>query len=192
MKRIFYLVICLILFSCKTKTITTERTSEKDFSTSSLYLDSLFKQSLNIHLNSRKDQYLINENLKLSSSIELDSLGNRKPFHFKHYVDGKLKEEIYLKGGEITKNIDSSTLKQSENKEVAKIEKTLMETDVGKEQTTKKETLNRNKKTTTTGFQFGFYVWSFLILIVLIILRWSSKKINLPNSIKKMLGNKGE
>jgi hypothetical protein len=187
MKPIRYIALCFLVFSCKTKTVITEKTVEKENEFAVKYFDSLFRQSLDLHLYYQNKQLVINENFKLSSIAEIDSSGNRKPFHYKHFVDGKLKEEIYLEGGEINKQTDSKQYDQSEKKEVVKSEKTRIEVDVGHKKEIKKNTLNKNKKADIKGFQFGFYLWLFLIIVVLIVLNWISKRLKLPDILKKCL-----
>ena len=65
-----------------------EKSIEKEKESLSRHFDSLIKQSINYQLEWQKNQSSVTDNLKLSSISELDSLGNRKPFHYKHYVDG--------------------------------------------------------------------------------------------------------
>ena len=70
-------------------------------------------------------------------------------------------------------------------------EKTRIDVDVGQKKDSEKNALNKAKKAAVTGFQFGFYLWLFLIVVVLIVLNWISKKIKLPDKIKALLGDKG-
>lgn len=181
----------MLFFSCKTKTVTVEKTIEKEKESMSRHFDSLFQQSLKMQLDWQKSQSSVTDNLKLSSLTELDSLGNRKPFHFKHYVDGQLKEEIYLEGGEINKETTSNKSDSSENKQENKQEKTLIDVDVGQKKEAKKATLNKAKKAKTNGLQFGFYVWLFFIIIALLVLGWIAKRLKLPDKLKALLGDKG-
>ena len=181
----------MLVLGCKTKTVTVEKSILKEKEYLSRYFDSLFQQSVKMQLEWQKNQSSVTDNLKLSSISELDSLGNRKPFHFKHYVDGQLKEEIYLEGGEINKETTSKKSDSVEKKIEKKQENTRIEVDVGQKKDSEKNALNKAKKAAVTGFQFGFYLWSFLIIIVLIVLNWISKKIKLPDKIKALLGDKG-
>lgn len=191
MKILKYIAISMLFFSCKTKTVTVEKTIEKEKESMSRHFDSLFQQSLKMQLDWQKSQSSVTDNLKLSSLTELDSLGNRKPFHFKHYVDGQLKEEIYLEGGEINKETTSNKSDSSENKQENKQEKTLIDVDVGQKKEAKKATLNKAKKAKTNGLQFGFYVWLFFIIIALLVLGWIAKRLKLPDKLKALLGDKG-
>lgn len=191
MKKVYILLIAIGLFSCKTKTVTVEKSIEKEKESLSRYFDSLIKQSINYHLEWQKNQSSVTDNLKLSSISEPDSLGNRKAFLFKHYVDGQLKEEIYLEGGEINKETTSNKADLSENKQENKQEKTLIDVDVGQKKKAEKAMLNKAKKAEEKGFQFGFYVWLFLIIIALVVLNWVAKKLKLPDKIKSLFGNKG-
>lgn len=190
MKKLAYIFIFMFVFGCKTKTVTIDKTAEKEKESLSRYFDSLFKQSLNIQLDYQKQQLSLSDNLKLSSISQLDSAGNRKPFHYKHYVDGKIKEEIYLEGGEINKQSDSKKLEESERKDEKKSENLRIEVDVGQKKEANKSTLNKNKKAKITGFQFGFYMWLFLIVVVLIVLNWISKKFKIPDKIKSIFGKR--
>lgn len=191
MKILKYIAVSLLFFSCKTKTVTVEKTIEKEKESMSKHFDSLFQQSLKMQLEWQKNQSSVTDNLKLSSLTELDSSGNRKAFHFKHYVDGQLKEEIYLEGGEINKETTSNKSDLSENKQENKQEKTLIDVDVGQKKKAEKAMLNKAKKAEVKGFQFGFYVWLFLIIIALVALNWVAKKLKLPDKIKSLFGNKG-
>ena len=188
MKKLACIIVLMLAFGCKTKTVTVEKSTEIDRESLSRYFDSLFKQSLNIQLDYQKQQWALSDNLKLSSISELDSTGVRKPFHYKHYVDGKLKEEIYLEGGEINKETDSKKTQENEKKDLKQSENTRIEVDVGQKKEAEKKNINKNKKAKTTGFQFGFYLWLFLIIIVLIILNWLSKRLKLPDKIKTLFG----
>ena len=191
MKKVYCLLITIGLFSCKTKTVTVEKSIEKEKESLSRHFDSLIKQSINYQLEWQKNQSSVTDNLKLSSISELDSLGNRKPFHYKHYLDGQLKEEIYLEGGEINKETTSKKSDSVEKKVEKKQENTRIEVDVGQNKAAEKLKIDKAKKAEVKGFQFGFYLWLFLIVIVLIVLNWISKKIKLPDKIKALFGDKG-
>ena len=191
MKALKYIAVSLLVFGCKTKTVTVEKSTVKDKEFYSRHFDSLVKQSIETQLEWQKHQYSITDNLKLSSALQLDSLGNRKPFHFKHYVDGQLKEEIYLEGGEINKETTSNKSDSVEHKKEHKQEKTRIDVDVGQKKAAEKLKIDKAKKADVKGFQFGFYLWLFLIVVVLIVLNWISKKIKLPDKIKALLGDKG-
>ena len=191
MKKVYILLIAIGLFSCKTKTVTVEKSIEKEKESLSRHFDSLIKQSINYQLEWQKNQSSVTDNLKLSSISELDSLGNRKPFHFKHYVDGQLKEEIFLEGGEINKETTSNKSDSVEHKKEHKQENTRIDVDVGQKKDSEKIALNKAKKAAVTGFQFGFYIWLFFIVIVLIIMNWIAKRLKLPDKIKALLGDKG-
>ena len=181
----------MLVLGCKTKTVTVEKSIEKEKESLSRHFDSLIKQSINYQLEWQKNQSSVTDNLKLSSISELDSLGNRKPFHFKHYVDGQLKEEIFLEGGEINKETTSKKSDSVEKKIEKKQENTRIEVDVGQKKAAEKLKIDKAKKAEVKGFQFGFYLWLFLIVVVLIVLNWISKKIKLPDKIKALLGDKG-
>lgn len=191
MKKVYCLLITIGLFSCKTKTVTVEKSIEKEKESLSRHFDSLIKQSINYQLEWQKNQSSVTDNLKLSSISELDSLGNRKPFHYKHYLDGQLKEEIYLEGGEINKETTSKKSDSVEKKVEKKQENTRIEVDVGQNKAAEKLKIDKAKKAEVKGFQFGFYLWLFLIVVVLIVLNWISKKIKLPDKIKALFGDKG-
>ena len=191
MKKTYLLLVAIGLFSCKTKTVTVEKSILKEKEYLSRYFDSLFQQSVKMQLEWQKNQSSVTDNLKLSSISELDSLGNRKPFHYKHYVDGQLKEEIFLEGGEINKETTSNKSDSVEHKKEHKQENTRIDVDVGQKKDSEKNALNKAKKAAVTGFQFGFYIWLFFIVIVLIIMNWIAKRLKLPDKIKALLGDKG-
>jgi hypothetical protein len=191
MKTIKYILLALLVFSCKTKKVTVEKTREKEISEMKSHFDSVFKLSLKHQLDWQKSQLAINSNLVLTSASVFDSLGNRIPFHYKHFVDGNLKEEIFLEGGEINAKTETKETKATEKKDESKVEKGRIEVDVGEKKATDKLKLDKAKKAEIKGFQFGFYLWSFLIIVVLIVLNWVSKKLKLPDKLKDLFGNKG-
>ncbi|REH00255.1 hypothetical protein [Flavobacterium aquicola] len=191
MKTLKYILLALFVFSCKTKTVTLEKTREKEISEMKRHFDSMFRLSIKHELDWKKSQLAVNSNMVLTSFVELDSSGNRKPFHFKHYVDGDLKEEIYLEGGEINTQTETKETKATEKKEESKVEKGRIEVDVGEKKATDKLKLDKAKKAETKGFQFGFYVWLLVLIIVIIILSWIAKKFKLPDkfvSLFKTIG----
>ena len=191
MKCLKYIALYMLVLGCKTKTVTVEKSILKEKEYLSRYFDSLFQQSVKMQLEWQKNQSSVTDNLKLSSISELDSLGNRKPFHYKHYVDGQLKEEIFLEGGEINKETTSNKSDSVEHKKEHKQENTRIDVDVGQKKDSEKNALNKAKKAAVTGFQFGFYIWLFFIVIVLIIMNWIAKRLKLPDKIKALLGDKG-
>jgi hypothetical protein len=191
MKTFKYILIALLVFSCKTKTVTLEETREKEISEMKRHFDSMFQLSIKHQLDWEKSQLAVNSNMVLTSASVLDSSGNRIPFHYKHYVDGNLKEEIFLEGGEINAQTEIKETKATEKKEESKVEKGRIEVDVGQKKEAEKSKGTKAKKAEVKGFQFGFYLWLFLIIIVLIVLNWISKKLKLPDKLKDLFGNKG-
>lgn len=181
----------MLVLGCKTKTVTVEKSILKEKEYLSRYFDSLFQQSVKMQLDWQKKQSNVSDNLKLSSFAELDSSGNRKPFHYKYYLNGELKEEIYLEGGEINKETVSNKSDSVEHKKESTQEKTRIDVDVGQKKDSEKIALNKAKKAEVNGFQFGFYIWLFFIVIVLIIMNWIAKRLKLPDKIKALLGDKG-
>lgn len=191
MKKVVLIILFLALIGCKTKTVTLEKSREKDKESMFRHFDSLFQSSLKWHLEASKSQSAVASNFKLSSVPVLDSLGHREPFHYKHYVDGQLKEEIYLEGGEINKETISNQSNEVEHKDEVKKEKARIETDVGQKKATDKAKLNKAKKAKTKGFQFGFYLCLFGIIAIIIILAWIGKKFKLPDKFTSLFNTKG-
>ena len=181
----------MLVLGCKTKTVTVEKTREKEISEMKRHFDSIFQLSVKYQLEWQKSQLAINSNLVLTSASVFDSSGNRMPFHYKHYLDGQLKEEIYLEGGEINKETTSNKSDSVEHKKEHKQENTRIDVDVGQKKAAEKLKIDKAKKAEVKGFQFGFYLWSFLIIIVLIVLNWISKKLKLPDKLKNLFGKKG-
>ena len=191
MKIIYALLVGICLLSCKTKTVTVEKSIEKEKESFTKHFDSLFQIYSKTQIDLIKNQSSLTENLKLSTIPVLDSSGNRKPLHYKHYVDGQLKEEIFLEGGTLEKETTSNNTNETEHKSDFKEEKSRIEVDVGQKKEAEKSGFKKGKTAEVKGFQFGFYLWLFLIIIVLIFLYWISKKLKLPDKIKKLFGNKG-
>lgn len=191
MKTLKYIVLALLVFSCKTKTVTVEKTREKELSEMKRHFDSVFQLSVKYQLEWQKSQLAINSNLILTSASILDSSGNRIPFHYKHFVDGNLKEEIFLEGGEINSQTETKETKTTEKKKESKVEKGRIDVDVGVKKEAEKSKETKAKKAEVNGFQFGFYLWLFLIIVVIIVLYWISKRLKLPDKFKDLFGNKG-
>lgn len=186
-----FLILLLVVTSCKTKSLSVEKLVEVDNSSYSKKFDSLFELASKLKLDYTKNQSLLSSVFNLKSIVVLDSLGNQKPLHFKHYIDGKLAEEIYLEGGELNRTEESKETSEVEKKNEVKAEKSRIESDVGIEIDSKKASKTKAKQVEVKGFQFGFYLWLFLIIVVLIVLRWIANKLKLPDKIKDLFGNKG-
>jgi hypothetical protein len=191
MKKVFLIVLFLALVGCKTKTVTLEKSREKELSEMKRHFDSMFQQSVKHQLDWQKSQLAINSNLVLTSASVLDSSGNRKPFHYKHFVDGNLKEEIFLEGGEINSQTEKKETASNEKKDETKVEKARIEVDVGQKKATDKSKAKKAKVAKVKGFQFGFYLWAFALIVVLVILAWIAKKFNLFDRFKTVLKPKG-
>ena len=191
MKKVLCICIALFALGCKTKTVTVDKYNEKELESMTRYFDSLYKQSLKHQLDWQKNQLSMSSNLILTSVSALDSSGTRKPFHYKHFVDGDLKEEIWLQGGEINAQNEKKETKDSEKKVESKVEKGRIEVDVGQKKAAEKGKATRAKKSKTKGYQFGFYVWAFLLIVVIIILAWIAKKFKLPDKFKSLFITKG-
>ena len=186
-----FLILLLAMTSCKTKSLTVEKSVMKDKEYFNFHFDSLFQVYSKTQFDLIRSQSSLTENLKLSTVPVLDSSGNRKPLHYKHYVDGQLKEEIFLEGGTLEKEITLNKSHETEHKTDFKEEKARIEVDIGQKIESQKSSLKKNKQVEVKGFQFGFYLWLFVIIIVLIVLYWIQKRLKLPDKIKSIFGNKG-
>jgi hypothetical protein len=191
MKKILFIGMLLLAFGCKTKSVTVDKSKEKEFEAMMRSFDSLFQKSIQHQLDWQKNQSSISNNLVLTSFPELDSSGIRKPFHYKHFVDGNLKEEIWLEGGEISAKTETKQTKEAEHKQESKTENTRIEVDVGQKKESKKSKIDKAKTAEVKGFQFGFYLWTFLLIVVLIVLAWVSKRFKLPDKFKSIFNTKG-
>lgn len=191
MKTVQYIVLALLVIGCKTKTVTLDKTRENEFTEMKRYFDSVFQLSLKYQLDWKKNQLDVNSDLVLTSASVLDSSGNRIPFHYKHFVDGNLKEEIFLEGGEINAKTETKETKTDEKKEESKVEKGRIDVDVGQKKEAEKSKVKKAKEAKTKGFQFGFYVWLFLIVVVIIVLAWIGKKFKLPDKFKSIFNTNG-
>jgi Flp pilus assembly protein TadB len=190
MKVLGYIALVMIVFGCKTKTVTVEKTREKEIEEMQSHFDSMFQQSIKYQLDWQKSQLAINSNLVLTSVSEKDSSGARKPFHYKRFVDGDLKEEIFLEGGEINTQTETKETKASEKKEESKVKKGRIEVDVGQKKAIMKNKKKKAKVAKVKGFQFGFYLWLFALIIVLVILAWIAKKFKLIDRFKSIFNTK--
>lgn len=191
MKALGYIALALLVLGCKTKTVTLETSRQKELSEMKRHFDSIFQLSVKHQLEWQKSQLAINSNLILTSVSELDSSGTRKPFHYKHFVDGNLKEEIFLEGGEINSQTERKETASTEKKDETKVEKGRIEVDVGQKKATDKSKAKKAKVAKVKGFQFGFYPWAFALIVVLVILAWIAKKFNLFDRFKTVLKPKG-
>lgn len=187
MKSSYLIFVLLLVFGCKTKAVTGEKTKTKEVEYFVKTFDSLFEKATQARFELYRKQSLISSNLVVTSFPQYDSMGKRKPFHYKHFINGELKEEIYLDGGDINKATSEVQTKINEKKQENKTEKAIGKGDLNQKKITKKATTNKAKKVKVTGFQFGFYAWAFLIIVALIILRWVVKKFKLPDRFKSFL-----
>lgn len=192
MKKALFIMVLILCLSCKIKTVTLEKMSEIDKNSYLKHFDSIVQLSAKLQLKHSKEQSLVNRNWVLQSISELDSIGNRKPLNYKHYIDGKLAEEIYLEGGELSQSKELKQLNESEHKREINAKKGRFESHVSVHAKTEKSTKNKDKKTKINGFQFGFYVWLFLLIVVIIILHWLSNKFKLTDKFKEFFNSKGE
>lgn len=165
-----------LLFGCKTKSLNVEKTVEKEQINYSKKIDSLTSLYSKLQQEVSKKNSYFSRNFVLKSVTVFDSLGNRKPLNYKHYINGQLAEEIYLDGGDLTEETQSEKAEETEIKNEVKTENKRIESDVGIKLDTKKATKSKTKDVEIKGFQFGFYAWLFLIVVVLIILRQLTKK----------------
>lgn len=191
MKKVICIIVILLLFGCKAKSVTLEKSSEIEKINYLKHFDSLVQLSLKLQLEYQRKQRFISSSYVLKSIPNFDSLGNKKPLIYKHYIDGKLAEEIYLEGGELNQlnEVKESHEVEQKNESIFKTER--VESDVGLILDTKKDTSNLIKKAEVKGFQFGFYLWLFAIIIALVILYWLATKFKLLDKLKTVLQPKG-
>lgn len=191
MKALGYIALVLLVLGCKTKTVTLETSRQKELVEMRRHFDSIFQLSVKHQLDWQKNQLAINSKLVLTSVSELDSSGTRIPFHYKHFVDGNLKEEIFLEGGEINSKTETKETAATEKKNETKVEKGRIEVDVGQKKVTDKSKAKKAKLAKVKGFQFGFYLWLFGIIVVIIILAWIGKKFKIPDKFTSLFSTKG-
>lgn len=179
MKKVLIIGVgAVVLFAgCKTKEIKVSKLIEKERETYNKRFDSLVKLSVNNEMQWGESQKSITDNLVLQSVTVLDSSGVRQPFHYKHYVDGVLKEEIHLEGGELTQKTALKTDNNTGFKTEIKDENTRIEVDVGENKATENSSKSKEKEGKTTGFQFGLYALIFAIVVAFLILRWIANKL---------------
>jgi hypothetical protein len=191
MKALLYIALAFLVLGCKTKTVSLETSRQKELEEMRMHFDSVFQQSVKHQLDWQKSQSAINSNLVLTSVSQLDSLGTRIPFHYKHYIGGEMKEEIFLEGGEINTQTETKETKDSEKKDESKVEKGKIEVEAVKKKLIKKIEAKKAKAVTVKGFQFVFYLWTFALIVVLVILSWIAKKFKLIDRFKSIFNTIG-
>lgn len=191
MKKLIYIIIIAAFFSCKTKSLTVEKTLDQEQLKYTKKFDSLVQLYSKIQEKLSKKNSSLSNSFVLKSIPVLDSLGNRKPLNYKHYINGELAEEIYLDAGELTQETEQKATEEMEIKNEVKSENLRIENDVGIKKDTKKSTKSRNKDVKVTGFQFGLYLWLFLLIIFLTILSWIAKRYKLFDKLKNIFANGG-
>ena len=131
MKKVICIIALMLCFGCKTKIKTVEKSIEIENLNYQKHFDSLVQLSLKSQLEYQIKQSVISSDFRLKSVPIFDSLGNQKPLIYKHYIDGKLAEEIYLEGGELNQSNKVKENQESEqkNESIAKTER--VESDVG-------------------------------------------------------------
>lgn len=177
MKKVIILIVVIMsLIGCKSKSLVVDKTIEKKQVNYSKKFDSLalLYSELQQEL-FRKNSYF-NRNFVLKSIPVFDSLGNRKPLNYRHYINGELAEEIYLDAGDLSEETQSKKAEETEVKNEVKKENVRIESDVGITSKSNNKGLSKTKEVEVKGFQFGFYAWLFFIVVVLIIIRQFTKK----------------
>ncbi len=184
--------LAIALTSCRTKELTIQKSKEIDLSELSRKFDSLIQRNLKHQLEHDHASSLNLQSLVLSSTPVYDSTGTRQPFHYKHIIDGVVKEEIFVSGGEINKESHDAKSESSETKNEVKKETTRIDVDVGQKQKKAKLTKGKAKTVKSSGFQFGVYVWVASMIIIILILLWIAKRFKLIDKIRVILGRKKE
>lgn len=177
MKKVIILIVVVIsLIGCKSKSLVVDKTIEKKQVNYSKKFDSLAVLYTQLQQELFRKNSYFNRNFVLKSIPVFDSLGNRKPLNYKHYINGELAEEIYLDAGDLSEETQSKKAEESKIKNQVKSKSTRIESDVGIKVDNTKAKNTKTKDVEVKGFQFGFYAWLFLIVVVLIILRQLTKK----------------
>ncbi len=187
MKKLILLLTLFLFLGCKTKQLTVEKLVEIEKQSLSMQIDSLSIVKLKsvLDLETKKSEF--QNNFSLKSYNLLDSAGNAIPLHYKHFVNGKLKEEIYLQGGELIHETVSKQENNSKKENLVLNQTKRIEVDVGFIKVKENSKLIKNKKIEVKGFQFGFYLWLLLIVIIIFILNHLNKKFNLFEKFKSIL-----
>ncbi len=184
---VVFLSLLFTVISCKTKKVESEKIKQIEKESISRHLDSLSIVKLNSVFNLEAKQSEFKNTFILKSLNLLDSTGQAVPFHFKHFIDGKLNEEIYLKGGTLTNEKESTQKATSKKENVNTKEIKRIEVDVGLKKEKESLKLTNTKQLDVNGFQFGFYLWLLLIVIILITIRYINKKYNILEKFKSIL-----
>lgn len=191
MKNLLYIIVAVICFGCKTKSLLVDKSFENKQISYSKKFDSLFQLYSKLQLELSKKQSSFSSSFILKSIPIYDSLGNRKPLNYKHYIDGVLAEEIYIDGGELTQTNAQEETQETKKKSEVNTQTKRIESDVGLKVNAKAAKKVKEKEVEVKGFQFGFYLWLFFLLVVLIILYWIASKFKLPDKFMSLFKSKG-
>lgn len=178
----YKVIICLLMaciVSCKSKQNTVSKEKSSFDLNYKRTLDSLVEERVKERLELLSEHESQTRSFSFNSVPVFDSLGNRLPFHYKHFVDGNLKEEIWLEGGDVANNAES---KSESKRELAVLEKhnsTAIKANATEavQETTKK--VKKDRVTKVQGFQAGFYITWVVIILVLIVLWWLARRFKL-------------
>jgi hypothetical protein len=177
MKKLLIIFVCLSLFACKSKKIDRTKEKEKSRIESVSRLDSLVRINLQL-IEELKTESLL-EKTRFELRTITDSTGMVQPLEYKHVKNGKVVEEITLKGGSLLHDKDTQ-------KETFQQEKTIKKDEKIEIKSAAKHTENREVKTkkqqaeiTATGGTFGGYLSWIIFLLVLAVLAFVSWRLKL-------------
>ena len=181
------LVALILLAGCKTKEKSFQKEKEKITLELSQKIDSLVEVRFKERLKTASKFDFQASNFSLKTVPVFDSLGNRVPFHYKHYIDGNLKEEIFVQGGEVATDTKAETATETIQREHDVGLKSKVNVKKKAKQAFKKKAKRKAGNTKVKGFQAGVYnTWSIIILLLLL-LWWFNRKFNLLGRLKTIL-----
>lgn len=195
MKKIIFITVLMLFFSCKTKELAVSKTLDevkinlKERTKTDVKTE--VKNTTEISEDEVKELYSLLQNLNINYdgkelSDKLDFLLKKTEEGTKLTIQGKgsakysenNKREFESFKTEIFKRQDSLYLLQAQAI-------TSLKADIYHFEKKK------DKIVEVKGFQFGFYVWLFLLIIVILILSWIAKKFKLFDKFKTKLNAKG-
>lgn len=167
----------IFLVACKSKKI--DATKEKEVSQLEAIqkLDSLTLVNLTM-LEKLKTQSLL-ESTKFQLETITDTNGVVQPLEYKHVKNGKVAEEITLKGGKLLRNKDTKKQSFNQTKTTKKDEKKQLKKE---SKTTENKEVKRKTKQTDVEVKtgtFGTYITFIVIVIVILVLAWLGWRLKL-------------
>ena len=187
MKKLYYLILIFILFSCVTGKKKKSNSETEIKLESGIHIDSSTSTVLDEFQRLQNSTHVFSYDAGLSLVPTLDSNGTAQPVSYIEKRQGKPFREIHITGGSLNENTKKEQTETKHEVSSSKYEevmikiKTLSETNIFLLE--KIRQLDKEKK----GFQTAVYVVGGILLILVLIITWLNSKFNKIKKSFKMI-----